>query len=113
MPDDPVQRLHDTVTQGVADIGGIVDTIVNRLKGVLNDAIAGVFEPVAAALQGALDLISQLVGGLLGDLVTIPDAVRSGYEEWLKMAGEDNGPGTTMTRWVIHNFGAGADQALR
>jgi hypothetical protein len=110
---DPIQRLQSDIQQQVADIGGIVDSVVNRLKGVLGDAISGVFTPVAAALQGALDLIAQLVGGLLGDLVTIPDAVRSGYEEWLKMAGEDNGPSTAMTRWIIHNFGAGADKALQ
>lgn len=86
---DPIERLHTEIVQQVVDIGGIVDGVVNRMKSVLGDAIGAVFEPLAAALQGIMGLVAQLVAGLLGDLATPEDIVKSTIDTWLTIWGAE------------------------
>lgn len=80
---DPAERVVTEIRQQIVDIGGIIDGVVNRMKGVLGDAIGAVFEPLAAALQGIMGLVAQLVAGLLGDLATSEDIVKATIDTWL------------------------------
>lgn len=97
---DPVQRLQSEIQTQVINIGGIVDGVADRIKGVIGEGIKAVFEPLGAALQGALDLIAQLVGGLLGDLVTPEDFVKSAIDEWLRGWTDERQVRERLTSWV-------------
>ena len=79
---DPIERVVTEIRQQVVDVGAIVDGVVNRMKSVLGEAIGAVFEPLAAALQGIMGLVAQLVAGLLGDLATPADVVDQAIRKW-------------------------------
>ena len=104
MATDPTIRLQQTIQQQIIDIGAIVDRVADRIKGIIGEGIKAVFEPVAAALQGALDLIAQLVGGLLGDLTTPADLTKGIIEAWLEEWTTEAGLNAKLTGWLAEGL---------
>ena len=102
---DPVQRAQDNVRQTVIDIGGIIDGVAERVKGIVSDALKAIFEPLGAALEAQLQVFGDLVSGLLGNLATPQDVAQGILEHWTQLPSDSGMGATAVAQWVVNNLG--------
>src|SRR5258708_7662290 len=104
-PSDPIQRGHDTVRQGLVNIGAIIDGVAERVKGIVNDTLRAVFEPIGAALEASTQLVGELVGGLLQNLATPEDVLTGVWKAWEQLGTTNESPGLALVGFLLSHFG--------
>lgn len=79
---DAIQRAHDTIRSTLANIGQVADSLAERVRGIINDELKAIFDPLGAALQAQLHVLGDLVSGLLENLATPDDILKQLVATW-------------------------------